>query len=80
MGIEKAKSAKEINAEIKAKRNPAAVVEPEMEIQDAPISDADTQSAGSAQPCEETETASGNNDGASDDPEEKKIVPGAESA
>ena len=80
MGIEKAKTAKEINAELKRKRNPAAE-EPEIKESDAPTSDADNESPGSDQSGKEAEGAeSPNNDGSDLDPEEKKIVPGAESA
>lgn len=72
MGIVKAKSAKEINEEIKSKRNPAAdgAGDPEPKEQDAPVRDENTSDAGAAESPEEENQESADNDGASDSPEE----------
>ena len=68
MAIQKEKSAKEINAEIKLKRNPAA---PVVEDQDAPISAKNTDDARTGESLSEAEgSASADNDGASDSAEE----------
>lgn len=78
MGIVKAKSAKEINEEIKAKRNPAAVEagDNEPEVQDAPIGDENTNDAGAEESSQEAAgSESADNDGASDPKEED---PGSE--
>jgi len=84
MGITKAKTAKEINAEIKAKRNPEAVEPVVEDPKDAPVGVEDTNDAGAAESSEEAKDGlqSADNAGASDSEEETEDqkIPGPEAS